>query len=100
VPVIGKGVVKIEALVDGKWKPCRLINVLCVPDLRKNLFSFSQCTDHGYKIESGKSEMKVIKNGKVYAVTKRRKSLYVMEFRKTVVAEANAAEQKTEKLQL
>lgn len=42
VQVIGKGDVRLEALVDGKWKPCRLTNVLCVPDLRTNLFS--QCT--------------------------------------------------------
>lgn len=100
VPVLGKGDVKIEACVDGEWKPCRLTNVLCVPDLRTNLFSYSQCTDHGYKIETGKFDIKVIKNGKVYAIAKRRKSLYVMKFRRPVVAEANAAEQKTNTLKL
>ncbi|KMQ88073.1 retrovirus-related gag-pol polyprotein, partial [Lasius niger] len=98
VPVIGKGDVRIKALVNDKWKTCRLTNVLCMPDLRTNLFSFSQCTDHGYKIESGKSDMKVTKNGKVYATAKRRKSLYVMEFKNMIVAEANAAEQKINKL--
>lgn len=100
VPVTGKGDVRIKALVDDKWKSCLLTNVLCVPDLRTNLFSFSQCTDHGYKIESGKTDMKILKNGKVYATAKRKKSLYVMQFKNMIVAEANAAEQKMDKLQL
>jgi len=56
IPVVGQGDVKVEACVNGKWKSCRLTNVLYVPDLRTNLFSFSQCTDHGYVIESGKSD--------------------------------------------
>jgi len=100
IPVIGQGDVKVEACVNGKWKSCRLTNVLCVPDLRTNLFSFSQCTNHGYVIESGKSDMKVTKNGTVYATAVRKKSLYVMVFRNPVIAEANAAEQKVDKLQL
>jgi hypothetical protein len=56
--------------------------------------------DHGYTIKSEKSKMQVIKNGKVYATAKRKKSLFVMEFRKPVSSEANVAEQKTNKLQL
>lgn len=100
VPIIGKGDVRVEALADGKWKPCRLTNVLYVPDLRTNLFSFSQCMDHGYKIESGKSNMKITKNDKIFATATRKKSLYVMEFRRPVTVEANTVEHTMNKLQL
>lgn len=92
VPVIGKGDVKMEALVNGKWKPCTLTNVLCVPNLRTNLFSFSQRTDRGYRFESRKTEMKVIKDGKIHAIAERRKNLYVMKFRKCSAAEASRRE--------
>lgn len=92
VPEIGKGDVKMEALVNGKWKPCTLTNVLCVPNLRTNLFSFSQCADRGYRIESRKTEMKVIKDGKIHAIAERRKNLYVMKFRKCSAAEASRTE--------
>lgn len=44
--------------------------------------------------------MKIIKNGKIYATAKRKKSLYIMIFRKPTIVEANAAEQKMDKLQL
>jgi len=45
-----------------------------VPDLCINLFSFSQYTNHGYKIESGKLDMKDSdKNDKVYATVTRKK---------------------------
>jgi len=77
-----------------------LFNVLCVPDLRTNLFSFSQCTDLGYKIESGKYDMKVTKNAKVYATATRKKSLYVMQFKRPIAAKANIAATRMDKLQL
>jgi len=76
------------------------LNVLYVFDFRINLYSFSQYTDYDYKIESGKLDMKVIENSKVYVTAMRKKNLYVVAFRKLIVVEANVVEQKRDKLQL
>jgi len=52
------------------------------------------------KLSITESDMKVTKNGTVYATVVRKKSLYVMAFRNPVIVEANTAEQKVDKLRL
>ena len=48
--VRGTGIVHMERLVNGKWIPGRIENVLYVPDLKKNLFSVGTCVRKGFKV--------------------------------------------------
>ena len=48
--VEGTGTVHIERLVNGKWIPRRIEDVLYVPDLKKNLFSVGTCMRKGLKV--------------------------------------------------
>lgn len=91
--VIGKGEIKIEVLVEGKWKPWRLTNVYCVPEMKKNLFSYSACAEKGYEFLTTKDSVKIIKTGKVVATGIRHNNLYRMLFRKPKGVQANTAEE-------
>ncbi|RWR98958.1 integrase core domain protein-like protein, partial [Dinothrombium tinctorium] len=43
----GKGTVTIHAIVGNEWTPHQMLNVLYVPELKKNLFSIGATTDKG-----------------------------------------------------
>jgi len=102
--VVGKGDIKILVLQNEEWKPWKLTNVLCVPELRNNLFSYSACTSHGYEIVSNHNSIKIMKNGDVKASGVRFKNLYKMQIKTCRSAEANTAQDKEtaeiEKLQV
>ena len=40
----GKGKIKVETFVDGKWVACTMNDVLYVPDMKRNLFSIRYVT--------------------------------------------------------
>jgi len=42
---LGKGTIKFEAMINGKWLPCYIENVLYVPTARRNLFSVTSALD-------------------------------------------------------
>lgn len=65
---------------DDEWKPRILSNVYCVPSLKKNLFSYSACTKHGYEVVSTKDKAYVKKNDRVSAEGDRVENLYQMAF--------------------
>lgn len=90
VPIIGEGTVPIEVLVDGEWKPWKLTKVVCVPDLRKNLFSYTACSDKGYEIVSDKKRVKIVRDNQIFATGIRDGSLYKMLFRQPKKLEANS----------
>lgn len=90
VPIIGEGTVPIEVLVDSEWKSWKLIKVMCVPDLRKNLFSYTACSDKGYEIVSDKKCVKIVRDNQVFATGIRDGNLYKMFFRQPKKLEANS----------
>lgn len=102
--VVGKGEVKILDLQNEEWKPWRLTNVLYIPELCNNLFSYSACTSHGYEIISTQNGIKIIKNDIVKASGVRFKNLYKMHFKTCKDPEANSVQDeetmKLEKLQI
>lgn len=57
MPVKGRGTVRVKSFANGKWWNGNLDNVLYVPDLCKNLFSLTKCTEAGYKIVMKKHEV-------------------------------------------
>lgn len=60
---IGKGDVWISTLVDGLWRARLLKNVLCVPDLRNNLYSLGAAADEGKTIFLNKDTITVRDEG-------------------------------------
>ena len=48
--VKGTGTVHMERLVNGKWIPGRIEDVLYIPDLKKNLFSVGTFVIKGFKV--------------------------------------------------
>lgn len=70
VLVKGRGSVRVKSFANGQWRTEYLYDVLCVPDLCKNLFSLTKCADAGYKviikkneIQSKRQDGQVIMNG-------------------------------------
>lgn len=55
----GVGSIRIEEIVDGKMIQRDLKNVLYVPDLRRNLFSVSKVTEHGYSFHAYNQECEI-----------------------------------------
>lgn len=94
--VFGKGDVQILVLQNGKWIPWKLTNVLCVPELRNNLFSYSACTSHGYEIISSQDNIKIVKNKEVKASGTRYRNLYKMHFKNYRDAEVNSTQNEIE----
>lgn len=58
--ITGRGIVQLNAEVEGNSKHVNLENTLHVPDLRTNLLSVSKITDRGFKIIFQKESARVI----------------------------------------
>lgn len=78
---LGKGTIKIETLVDGKWLPGKIENVLFVPAARRNLFSVVSILDKGMKFSSSKNGCEFVKGGVVKARGIRIDQLFKIIFR-------------------
>lgn len=82
LPVKGKGVVKVQKLVNNKWCDATINNVLYVPDLKKNLFSEGVVTEKGMKINKDNVKAEIFDKSELVAVAERDPStnLYKMMF--------------------
>ena len=94
--VLGKGDVQILVLQNGKWKLWKLTNVLCVSELRNNLFSYSACINHGYEIIFSRDSIKIVKNNEVKALGTRYRNLYKMHFKNYRDDEVNSSQNRNE----
>lgn len=78
---LGKGVIKFEAFVDGKWILYYMENVLYVPTARRNLLSVTSVLDKGMSFNSSKNGCEFVKNGVVKARGIRAGQLFKMVIR-------------------
>lgn len=60
--VMGRGVIFIRRLINGKWLDGKLEDVLLVPSLNKNLFSVGACINKNYEITFGKDRVEFYMN--------------------------------------
>jgi len=61
----GHGTILIRSLVEDKWSNLRLINVLHVPSLDRNLFSTRKIVEKGCKMIGDAKTIKFEKNGRI-----------------------------------
>lgn len=96
--VKGIGQVKAEAWVDDQWKTVTISNVRWIPELGKNLFSFKAVTNRNFEIITSKQQVKIIKNGQVYAYGFWNTNLYKMNIRSLWPLQACIAQKTSLKL--
>lgn len=77
----GKGDINILAFNRNEWIRKRVMGVLFVPELKKNLFSSGKVTDRGYQLNMDNKGCELLKDGNVVAVGVRRRGLFQMLFR-------------------
>jgi hypothetical protein len=77
----GKGNIRIESLVDGKWTPGMIYGALYVPEFGRNLLSVKEMTRHGLTVSFSKTGALIKKKGTVKAVATLEKGLFIMEMR-------------------
>lgn len=56
IPAAGKGLIEIQALVNGQWENRTINNVLCIPELSHSLFSVGAMTDKQFSFHSSKNK--------------------------------------------
>lgn len=90
IKAMGHGSVDIMAFDGKRWQQKKMMDVLYVPNLQCNLFSGSNATDGGYKIEQDSRACKLHLNGRTVAIGTRDGNLYKMKF-ETLEGKAYAA---------
>lgn len=92
--VCGEGLVHFVAKSDGSERKINLKNTLFVPDLRSNLMSVSQITDHDHSVTFSKEGAHIVDaNGNTVLVAPRRGSLYyVNESLNCALAESSCSD--------
>lgn len=63
----GKSTIKFKSFVNNKWLPCHMVNVLYIPDARRNLFSVTSALGNGLNFNSTKIKCEFVKDGVVKA---------------------------------
>ena len=80
VQAFGKGNIWLDVKTGNEYKPARLVDVLYVPDLAKNLFSVSAAAKRGYSIELHQSGCVILdKFQKISGSGKLQNNLYVLD---------------------
>lgn len=87
--VHGTGTVRIQKLVDSKWYPSVIEDMLFVPDIRKNLFSVGVCTSKGFNVTFRGQSVSISKEDVVIAQGMRQENGVFRMFFKT--SEVNCA---------
>lgn len=77
----GKGDINILAFGGNGWIRKRVMGVLFVPELRKNLFSSGKVTDRGHQLNMDNKGCELLRDGNIVAVGVRRRGLFQMLFR-------------------
>lgn len=80
LPVIGIGDVILKAFDGHSYINTTLNSVLCVPDLKVNLFSVPSITNKGFKVTLLDEKCFVYKGNELRAVGSREGNFYVMDF--------------------
>ncbi|CAB3993668.1 gag-pol poly [Paramuricea clavata] len=94
VEALGKGTVWLKIKAENDYKPARLVDVLYVPDLAKNLFSVSVVAKRGYSVELQQSGCVILdKCGTIWGSGKMQNNLYVLDIseKKVDCHDVNAA---------
>ncbi|RWS02083.1 gag-pol polyprotein-like protein [Dinothrombium tinctorium] len=93
IPVLGSGNIRVLTLVDNKWEPHVLLDVLYVPKICKNLFSLSAAISKGNKLVADHKLCKLVYRGKMVAeAVKTNGNLYKLLMKTTDLHSANSAE--------
>ena len=80
VQALGKGNIWLDIKDENDYNPARLVDVLYVPDLAKNLFSVSAAAKRGYTIELQQSGCVILdKFRKISGSGKLQNNLYVLD---------------------
>ena len=101
----GKGKIKVETFVDGKWVACTMNDVLHVPGMQRNLFSIRSVARRGIDfciLREGKNCM-FLQNQKIIARGSVIGNLYKVDMRviiPSVCNLSNRAESNADTLQL
>ncbi|CAG9839428.1 unnamed protein product [Diabrotica balteata] len=99
IPAEGKGVIEIQAFVQGEWYDRTINNVLYIPELSHSLFSVGAMTDKNFTYHSHKNRCQFLElNGNISCVGVRRNNLWVMKFRVKPIVECNLASKSSIKL--
>lgn len=99
IKATGKGIVKVNSIVDKQIRPMELKDVLYVPDLTFNLLSVSSTLDKGYRFVSDKEKGEFInKKGQTCARATRDGKLYKMNFQTCGYANAAVVQKKSLKV--
>ncbi|CAI6375693.1 unnamed protein product [Macrosiphum euphorbiae] len=78
IMAVGKGNINIHTYVDNKWIKGYLENVLYVPDLKVNLFSYGACLDKRITMVTDSKGCSFKINNRVIAVGVRENKLFTM----------------------
>jgi len=73
----GRSTILIRSLVENEWSNLRLINVLHVPSLDRNLFSTRKIVEKGCKIIGDAKTIKFEKNGRIVMMAVIRDGVFV-----------------------
>ena len=83
VQALGKGNIWLDIKDENDYNPARLVDVLYVPDLSKNLFSVSAAAKRGYTVELQQSGCVILdKSRKISGSGKLQNNLYVLDVMK------------------
>lgn len=87
----GRGDIKVETFVSGRWEEHIILDALFVPEIRKNLFSIGAAADKGVQARLTSDKCLLEAGGKVVAVGVRCDSkLYRLLMRTSLPEQANA----------
>lgn len=86
----GVGSVAIERWTGTQWESGKLLNVLFVPGLQKNLFSVGAATRLGVTCKTEKGMMRFFRNGiQQLEAEQTLNNLFIMKLRRPIIANAN-----------
>lgn len=93
LPIKGRGSIKIQKNLHGKWQEGKITNVLYVPDLKKNLLSEGVIASKGMKIIKMHDHVEIYdcENELVATATRSPNNLYHMLFKTVISLEANVS---------
>ncbi|XP_022181581.1 uncharacterized protein LOC111041582 [Myzus persicae] len=81
IMAIGKGNINVQAKIGDKWVVSHLSNVLHVPELKVNLFSYGACLEKGIKMVTDSDGCIFKKNNRIVAIGVRENKMFSMVLR-------------------
>lgn len=79
--VEGRGSICVQALVNGKWEPRTLVDVLFVPELKKNLMSIGALTSKNFKAVFDSDKLEIHASQVIAVGVRKKNQCYKMIFK-------------------